>query len=386
MKTKQLLTGLWIFAALLGAGCVPDSIVQRFSEQPVTPRQPPSAATTTPAAPAVQTARPDIEVIAKNLNIPWEIAFLPNGDMLVTERPGRVLIVSQDGRVAPLTGLETSVKRLGEGGLLGLALHPNFAANGFVYLYLMTGSGGKLVSRVERYKLEDETLTARAVILDGIPGAAYHDGGRIAFGPDGKLYATTGDAGQSQNAQYKTSLSGKILRLNDDGSAPDDNPFGTAVWSYGHRNPQGLAWDDQERLWATEHGRSGVLSGFDELNLIEKGKNYGWPVIQGDEKKDGMITPVLNSGASGTWAPSGAAFYDGSVFFAGLRGETLYEARVNETPVKLIKHLAKQYGRLRSVTLGPDGALYLTTSNLDGRGSPVEGDDRIIRVNPRIFR
>ena len=369
MKTKQLLTGLWIFAALLGAGCVPDSIVQRFSEQPVTPRQPPSAATTTPAAPAVQTARPDIEVIAKNLNIPWEIAFLPNGDMLVTERPGRVLIVSQDGRVAPLTGLETSVKRLGEGGLLGLALHPNFAANGFVYLYLMTGSA-QTVSRVERYKLEDETLTARAVILDGIPGAAYHDGGRIAFGPDGKLYATTGDAGQSQNAQYKTSLSGKILRLNDDGSAPDDNPFGTAVWSYGHRNPQGLAWDDQERLWATEHGRSGVLSGFDELNLIEKGKNYGWPVIQGDEKKDGMITPVLNSGASVPGAFR-RGLYDGSVFFAGLRRRNALQARVNKlrsnssTSCKTVWPPALRYPRPDGASISPP---QTSTAAAPGRG------------------
>ncbi|HWQ99627.1 MAG TPA: PQQ-dependent sugar dehydrogenase, partial [Candidatus Methylomirabilis sp.] len=207
-----------------------------------------------------------------------------------------------------------------------------------------------------------------------------------AFGPDGKLYVTTGDAGRDRNAQDKTSLAGKILRLNDDGTVPDDNPFGTAVWSYGHRNPQGLVWDDQGRLWATEHGRSGILSGFDELNLIEKGKNYGWPAIQGDDKKEGLVTPVINSGANETWAPSGAVYVDGSVFFAGLRGETLYEARVNDTPVTLKKHLVGQYGRLRAVVLGPDGDLYLTTSNLDGRGTPVTDDDRIVRINPRLFR
>lgn len=375
--TKQLLAGLGIVIALLGAGCVPKNVVQRFDGQPTTP--------VSQTATGTSRAQPDIEVIEKNLNIPWELAFLPNGGMLVTERPGRVLKISRDGKITPLEGLETSVRHLGEGGLLGLALHPKFAENGLLYLYLMTGTGNALASRVERYKLEGTRLTDQSLIIGGIPGAAYHDGGRIAFGPDGKLYVTTGDAGQSQNAQNKASLSGKILRLNDDGSVPNDNPFDTAVWSYGHRNPQGLAWDGTGRLWATEHGRSGVLSGFDELNLIEKGKNYGWPAIQGDEKRTDMVTPVLNSGASETWAPSGMAFYDGSLFFAGLRGETLYEARVNETPVKLIKHFTGKYGRLRSVTLGPDGDLYLTTSNLDGRGSPVADDDRIIRINPAKF-
>lgn len=376
--TKHLLACLGIAVALLGAGCVSKNVVPRFDGQPATP--------VSQTATGTSRTQSDIEVIAKNLNIPWELAFLPDGGMLVTERPGRVLKISRDGKITPLEGLETSVRHLGEGGLLGLTLHPKFTENGLLYLYLMTGTGGGLTSRVERYKFEGTQLSDQTLIINGIPGAAYHDGGRIAFGPDGKLYVTTGDAGRSQNAQDKTSLSGKILRLNDDGSVPRDNPFGTAIWSFGHRNPQGLAWDDRGRLWATEHGRSGVLSGFDELNVIEKGKNYGWPTIQGDEKKEGIVTPVINSGSNETWAPSGMVFYDGSLFFAGLRGETLYEARVNETPVKLIKHFTGKYGRLRSVTLGPDGNLYVLTNNADGRGSPIADDDRIIRVNPRLFR
>ena len=212
--------------------------------------------------------KPDVEIIAENLKIPWEIAFLPEGDLLATERPGTLKRIGKEGRVYNIEGVE----HIGEGGLLGMALHPQFAENRWIYLYLTTKTGDELKNRVERYYFQNNRLSDKKIIIDGIPGAAYHDGGRIAFGPDGNLYITTGDAGNSQLAQDVNSFAGKILHLKDDGSVPSDNPFGNAVWSYGHRNPQGLAWDDQGRLWATEHGRSGVLSGFDEFNLIEKGK------------------------------------------------------------------------------------------------------------------
>lgn len=325
----------------------------------------------------------DIAVVTQGLKIPWEMVFLPDGDLLVTERPGTLKRIGRDGAVIPVDG----VAHRGEGGLLGMALHPRFIDNHLVYLYLTTNDFGKLRNRVERYRLEGDTLDQRHVIIDGVPGAQNHDGGRIAFGPDGLFYITTGDAQDSTLAQDRNSLAGKILRINDDGSIPADNPFGNAVYSYGHRNPQGLAWDSAGRLWATEHGRSGVLSGLDELNLIVRGGNYGWPVIQGDETKEGMVTSVVNSGPRDTWAPSGAAFINGSIFFGGLRGQALYQARLNGEKVNDLKiHFREQYGRIRAVVLGPDGFLYFTTSNTDGRGRPKQGDDKIIRVNPDIFR
>lgn len=319
-----------------------------------------------------------LEVIAENLNIPWEVAILPDGDFLITERSGKLLRIGKDKTTIEVSG----VKHIGEGGLLGLALDPDFSKNNFIYLYLTSEDEGKTVNRVERYSLSGSTLSERKVILSGIQGAANHDGGRIKFGPDGYLYIGTGDAQNSKLSQDTNSLNGKILRIAKDGTIPPDNPFGNAVYSYGHRNVQGLTWDKDGNLWATEHGRSGALSGFDELNLIEKGKNYGWPDIEGDEKAEDVVSPVMHSGLSETWAPSGAAFFNGSIFFAGLRGETLYEAKLSGKSVsQLLKHLAGQYGRLRAVTVGDDGNLYVLTSNRDGRGRVREGDDKLIRIN-----
>lgn len=322
------------------------------------------------------TAQQPIAVVATDLQVPWGIAFLPHGDMLVTERPGRVVRIGTDRKTYPVDG----VRHAGEGGLLGIALHPDFASNGYVYLYMTTTEGG-LQNKVERYVFKDDTLTFDRDVLAGIPAANNHDGGRLAFGPDGKLYITTGDAQNEPLAQDTQSLAGKILRLNDDGSVPSDNPFGNAVWSYGHRNPQGLAWDSAGQLWATEHGRSIPLSGYDEVNRIEKGGNYGWPEIQGDETRDGMIPPVLHSGASTTWALASLAFLNGALFFGGLRGETLYELGTEGSPA-LRTYLQNMYGRIREVAVGPDGFLYFTTSNRDGRGSAKAGDDRIIRLDP----
>lgn len=324
----------------------------------------------------------DREIVADNLDIPWELEFLPNDEILLTERPGRVLKIGKDRKIIEISG----VSHVGEGGLLGLALHPKFEDNNLLYLYLTTEEGGDLANRVEQYRLAGDALTDRKVILSGIEGASNHDGGRIAFGPDGFLYIATGDAQNTALSQNRNSLNGKILRVNDNGSIPTDNPFGNAVYSYGHRNIQGLAWDRDGRLWATEHGRSGIQSGLDELNLIEKGKNYGWPTIQGDEARNGMIKPAIHSGGE-TWAPSGATYVDGSVFFAGLRGETLYEAQLsNETVTSLKKHLQGEYGRLRTVKLGPGGYLYILTNNRDGRGSPKTGDDKLLRIDPKTLQ
>ena len=361
---------------------------QEYTLTPPASSEPKDSSATDVVEPVEPDAGPDREVVASGLQIPWEVGFLPDGRLLVSERPGRLLVIGEDRQIIEISG----VRHIGEGGLLGFALHPDFEKNRLVYLYLTSQENGQIVNRVERYRLDGTTLSQREVILTGIRGASNHDGGRIAFGPDGMLYIGTGDAEQSQSAQDTNSLNGKILRVNDDGSIPADNPFGNAVFSYGHRNVQGLAWDDEGRLWATEHGRSGVLSGLDELNLIERGRNYGWPEIQGDEERMGMVRPVIHSGNE-TWAPSGAQYLpaqagvEESIFFAGLRGESLYEAKVEGGRViSFTRHLRGEYGRLRTVRLGPDGYLYLTTSNRDGRGKAQSDDDRIIRIHPRVLR
>jgi glucose/arabinose dehydrogenase len=315
----------------------------------------------------------DYEIIAGNLEIPWELVFLPNQEILVTQRPGTLLLL-QEGQQITIDGVE----HIGEGGLLGMALHPDFEQNNWLYLYLTTRISQTITNRVERYQFINNSLSDREIILDNIPGAANHNGGRIAFSPDGYLFITTGDAQNPDLAQDINSLAGKILRINDDGSIPADNPFNNEVYSYGHRNAQGLAWDNQNRLWATEHGRSGVLSGMDELNLIEMGNNYGWPAIEGDQEQEGMETPVIHSGPDITWAPAGATFFDGSIFFAGLRGSTLYEYVIDSGELR--EHFQNEFGRLRAVVLGPGNNLYITTSNTDGRGIPEEKDDKVIKI------
>ncbi len=226
----------------------------------------------TGASNTLESQTPAIAIVAENLQIPWDIAFLPDGTMLATERPGRVVHI-ESGRVFSISG----VVHRGEGGLLGIALHPNFEENNFVYLYQTTSTNGALQNRVARYVYQDDELNFDRVILDGIPGATNHDGGRIEFGPDAMLYVTAGDAGNEDTAQNRDTLSGSVLRIDDNGSIPETNPFGNAIYSYGHRNPQGLAWDSNGRLWGTEHGRSGILSGYDEINLIQISGNYGWP-------------------------------------------------------------------------------------------------------------
>lgn len=325
----------------------------------------------------------DIETIAQNLDIPWEIAFLPSGDMLVTERSGKLLKIRPETKtIAEISG----VKHIGEGGLLGLAIHPNFSTNNFIYIYLTTQDSYGISNRVERYKLLGDIVTEKEIILEGIKGSSNHNGGRITFGPDGYLYITTGDAEDTSLAQDKNSLNGKILRIKDDGSIPVDNPFGNAVYSLGHRNPQGLAWDQNDTLWETEHGPSGPQTGYDEINIIVKGANYGWPIMKGDQLGDGYVAPVIQSGADDTWAPAGITYWNGSLFFVGLRGEALYQAKINAgNRLDLTTHFKETYGRLRAITLGNDGYLYLSTSNTDGRGREKEGDDKIIKIDPKTL-
>ena len=321
----------------------------------------------------------EISIVAENIQVPWEIAFLPDGSYLITERPGTLLRI-KDGESARITIAD--VVHRGEGGLLGLALHPEFAANSLVYIYYTAQSGNNLINRVERhaFDLEENALQEKIVIIDNIPGASFHDGGRIAFGPDGYLYITTGDAGVPSNAQDKSSLAGKILRLKDDGTVPDDNPFASPVFSYGHRNPQGLDWDAAGQLWTTDHGPSGAETGHDEINLIIKGGNYGWPLVRGDETGTGLIGPVIHSGRDETWAPAGLAIAGDKLLFTGLRGEALYSAQIKNGALAGLKtNFRGDFGRLRFVR-EHDGSLYLGTNNTDGRGSTRPGDDKIIKI------
>lgn len=330
-----------------------------------------------------------VSIFSQGLEVPWSLIFLPNGDMLVTERIGRVRLISKDGilKNKPVAVI-SEVKQIGEGGLLGIVLDPEFPTNNFIYLYFTyAGDGNDTLNRVVRYEWKsgptssETSLGASKVIVDEIPGANNHNGGRIKFGPDDYLYISTGDAQEPSLSQDKNSLAGKILRVTRDGRVVDGNPFGNAVYSYGHRNPQGLAWDDKGNLWETEHGPSGIFPNCcqDELNKIEIGKNYGWPDIVGDEKNQRVISPVIHSGKD-VWAPGNVEFLDGSLYFTGLRGEALY--RYNIQNKKLETFFKGEFGRLRDVVLGPDKMLYVTTSNRDGRGNPNKGDDKILKINP----
>jgi glucose/arabinose dehydrogenase len=319
-----------------------------------------------------------VEVVAEGLEVPWEIAFLPDGRALVTERPGRIRMLEEDGtlREAPVT--EVDVSEQGEGGLLGLALDPEFADNGLVYLYFTTPTEMKL----ERWRFADDAMTREADLIDGtIQAGVVHDSGRIAFGPDDDLYVATGEAGQPELAQDPRSLNGKFLRL-----TPDQyrgGPSAPEILSLGHRNPQGFDWEPgTDRLISTEHGPSGGdgPQGFDEINHIERGNNYGWPEVYGEDH-DGFTAPLKVYEEA--VAPSGATFSRGDFFFATLRGEALHRVHLEGDRVVSDEPLLDgEYGRLRTVVEGPDGALYVLTSNRDGRGDPGDSDDRILRIAP----
>lgn len=315
---------------------------------------------------------PRLEIVAQNLEVPWALVFLPNRSILFTERPGRVRFIDSKGNLNPIPIVTIDdILQIGEGGLMGITIHPDFSENHFVYLYYTyANNNSQTLNRVARFKFENNSLLDKTIIVDAIPGALFHNGGRIKFGPDGFLYITTGDSQNPSLSQDKNSLAGKILRVTENGNQ---------VYSYGHRNPQGIAWDDKGNLWATEHGQSAT----DELNLIEMGKNYGWPTIRGEQTQAGMVSPKLQSGKA-TWAPAGLAYVKelNALFFAGLRGQTLYEVKLNQTPLNIKEHFKGEFGRIREVVLGPDNLLYITTSNRDGRGIPQNLDDKIIRVNP----
>ena len=340
-----------------------------------------------------------VQTLASDLRVPWGMAFAPNGDVYFTERGGRVRVI-RDGVVQSQPVLTIPVGG-GEGGLLGIALDPDFARNNLAYLYYTTP--GSTENRVVRVPLAGPNVGQQSVIVSGIPASGIHNGGRIAFGPDGKLYITTGDAARSNSAQDLRSLGGKILRVNRDGSAPADNPFvGRAdadarIWTYGHRNPQGLSWNSRGELIASELGGASQ----DEINLIRPGSNYGWPEAQGDSHRPPFTAPLAHAGRNPSWAPSGGTFltsgkipqWQDRYFMAMLgfgpgaaRGLRMFELDENNQVSSQTVLFRDVYGRVRNVMQGPDGYLYVTTSNHDGRGEPGRGDDQILRIVPSTAR
>jgi glucose/arabinose dehydrogenase len=313
------------------------------------------------------------EDLVTGLDIPWGLAFLPDESALVSERnTGRILAVTASSDVA-VVGTVPGVDAGGEGGLLGLAVDP--AAPTSVYAYFTAPDD----NRVVRMPLQNGGLGDPVVVIDGIPKAGNHNGGRMTFGPDGMLYVSTGDAGEPSRSQDLDSLGGKILRLQPDGSVPTDNPFdGSPVFSYGHRNVQGLAFDDDGRLWASEFGQQT----WDELNLIQAGSNYGWPIVEGIGGDDRFIEPVAQWSTDEA-SPSGIAYVRDTVFLAALRGQRLWQVPVPGGAAGSPADFAVgEYGRLRHAALAPDGSLWVLTGNTDGRNpdGPREGDDRILRV------
>jgi len=329
-----------------------------------------------PSSPSPTSSSPDqvnprvAGTIADGLNVPWGIAFLSTGDALVAQRDaGSIVSVSPGGRVRTVGDVRGSMGG-GEGGLLGLALDPD--DDGVLFAFVTTSDD----DRVLRIEHDGDRLGSITPILTGIPAGGFHHGGRLQFDGEGNLFVATGEAGNPPESQKRGSLGGKILRIDRNGDAVDGNPFGNRTWSYGHRNVEGLAFDDEGRLWASEFG----ANRFDELNLVEKGQNYGWPRFEGKSDDNDYVTPKV------TWttdecSPSGLAIHRSTAFVAALRGECLWAIPLDGTDVgKPRAYFQGEYGRIRTVVVAPDESLWMTTSNTDGRGDPGRNDDRILRV------
>ena len=332
----------------------------------------------------------EVQTIVNNLYVPWAIAISDDDTIYFTERSGNIKMIKRGTNMPQLifTFTEPFIA-VGEGGALGLALDPEFSQNNYMYVMHTYMEEEQTYNRVVRLRLQGGEAFVDQVLIDRIPGGRTHNGGRIKIGPDQKLYITTGDAGDPMQAQDPNSLAGKILRINLDGTIPEDNPFSNSpVYSLGYRNPQGLAWNTNGLLYASEHGPIA----HDEINIVLPGANYGWPLVQGDEESsDRTVTsPLIQSGEE-TWAPSGIAFADrgvwqGRLLAATLRGNRLIVMDLNEEGTQVINvgnWLQDTYGRLREVVQANDGSFYLATNNTDGRGSSRSGGDKIIHLTVR---
>ncbi|SFC24541.1 Glucose/arabinose dehydrogenase, beta-propeller fold [Alkalibacterium subtropicum] len=313
------------------------------------------------------------EVVAENLEIPWTIEK-EEETFFLTERTGTIIRIENGEATRQEVELEQDLSLVPEAGLLGFVLDPDFSENNLAYAYYTYEDSNGPLNRVITLELNEEVWTEKSVLLDEIPSGRVHHGGRLKIGPDGLLYATTGDASVPELAQDLDSLAGKILRMNLDGSIPEDNPYQDSyVYSYGHRNPQGLTWASDGTMYASEHGSDAN----DEINQIEAGENYGWPIIEGNEEEEGMRTPLFTSGDEETWAPSGMDYYDGKLYVAGLRGSAVYAFDL-ETEEQ--REVISGFGRIRDVEIA-DELLFFISNNTDGRGDPEGNDDQLYRLS-----
>ncbi len=376
MKRTLLLVPLLLLVACSGdPEGDPDGLGSTSPEpQPSTQTGEPSSPASPSDSPAASRPRV-IREIATGLAAPWGVTFLPDGSALVGERDTtRVLSIGTDGEVREVGRIAQAAPQ-GEAGLLGLAASPSYAEDGLVFAYVTTASD----NRVVRFTYDGRRIGAAQPVFTGIPNGFIHDGGRLLFAEDGNLFVSTGEIGESERAQDPDDLGGKILRITPAGKAAPGNPVpGSPVWSMGHRNVQGLAFDDEGRLWATEFGQNT----WDELNRIDKGRNYGWPLFEGRGDDKRYRNPFVTWRTSEA-SPSGLAFLDGYLWAASLRGERLWRVPVTGDGVgKPRDFFVGDYGRIRTVNVAPDGNLWVTTSNRDSRGDPAPGDDRILLVRP----
>ncbi|MDQ2624089.1 MAG: PQQ-dependent sugar dehydrogenase [Actinomycetota bacterium] len=339
------------------------------------PPEEPEASPTIEEVPEVEIA--DVTDVVTGLDAPWGLAFLPDGAALVTERDTARVYRVDAGELSRLGGpgaeqIERAVVAQSEGGLLGIAVSPEFAVDSAVFVYLTASEDNQIL----RLELDGDELGEGEVILDGIPKGPNHNGGRLAFGPDGYLFATTGDTYDLERSQDRDSLGGKILRMTPDGEPAPGNPFDSLVWTWGHRNVQGIGWAVDGRMFASEFGQDT----WDELNLIEAGGNYGWPEVEGQGDGGGDFESPLHVWPTRDASPSGIAVTREGVYLAGLRGNTLWRVPLTADGTGEPQALLRDHGRLRAVVEAPDGSLWVLTNNTDGRGDPRAGDDRILRL------